>query len=142
MANVFLGVGVNFGLAGTTAITGTGIGTFKLQSQDHKKSAEKEVIKDGDGIDVQATIYNPTEEATFEYVVSGATGAAAITSTLIPAVGAIVTVANAAQYTPIASTSWFVWEDPIIKFSNTSAAKVTLNLKRWTGTGAISAVST
>jgi hypothetical protein len=142
MANTFLGVGVNFGVAGTTAITGTGIGTFKLQTQNHRKSAEKEVIKDGDGIDVQATIYNPTEEAEFEYVPSGSTGAAAITASVIPAIGALVTVANASQYTPIAATTWFVWDDPEIRFSNTGACRVTLRLKRWTGTNAITAVST
>lgn len=142
MANVFLGVGVNFGLAGTTAITGSGIGNFKLQTQEHKKTAEKEVIKDGDGISVQATIFDPSEEATFEYVVSDTTGALAITATTIPGIGTIATVVNATQYPGIADTHWVVWEDPVIKFSNTSAARVTLHLKRWRGTGAISAVST
>ena len=126
----------------TTAITGSGIGTFKLQSQTHKHSSDKDMVRDADGIEVQATLYNPTEEASFEYVVSGATGAAAITASVIPAVGALVTVSNASQYTPIAASTWFVWDDPQISFSNTSAAKVTLHLKRWTGTGGITAVST
>ncbi len=142
MANVFLGVGVNFGVAGTTAITGSGIGTFTLQSQNHSKSAEKDVIKDANGIDTQATIYNPTEEATFEYFCSGATAAAAITATVIPAIGALVTVTNGSQYTPIGATTWFVWNDPVINTTNTSAYRVTLHLKRWTGTGGITAVST
>ncbi len=142
MPNVFLGVGVNFGVAGTTAITGTGIGTFKLQSQEHKKSAEKEIVKDANGISVQATIFDPTQEATFEYVISGAAAADAITASVIPEIGILVTVTNAIQYTPIAATTWFVWEDPICKGSNVTAMRVTLHLKRWTGTGAITAVST
>lgn len=142
MANTFLGVGVNFGVAGTTAITGTGIGTFKLQTQKHKKSLEKEVIKDADGIDVQATLYNATEEATFEYVVSGATTTLAVAATLIPSPGAIVVVTNPTQYPAIAATTWFVWDDPEISFSNTTAARVTLHLKRWTGTGGITAGTT
>lgn len=142
LANTFLGVGVNFGVAGTTAITGTGIGTFKLQTQKHSKSREKEVVKDGDGTDVQATLFNPTEEATFEYVVSAATGAAAITATVIPDVGALVTVANGTQYPGIADTTWFVWDDPEISMSNVTAARVTLHLKRWRGASAIAAVAT
>lgn len=142
MSNTFLGLGVNFGIAGTTAITGTGIGTFKLQSQEHKKSAEKEVIKNEDGIDCQATLFNPTEEATFEYVVSGALLADAVSATKIPEIGQIVTVANAAQYPGLASAAWFVWDDPMIKGSNTGAMRVTLHLKRWKGTGGIVAGST
>lgn len=132
---------MSFGVAGTTGITGTGIGTFKLQTQKHSKSREKDVVKDADGTDVQATLYNPTQEATFDYVVAAANQAAVPAATIIPEPGALVTVANAAQYPAIADTTWFVWNDPEISFSNTTAAKVTLHLKRWLGTGGITAVT-
>lgn len=145
MANTFLGVAVTFGVAGI-GITGTGIGTLKLQSVSHKKMAEKDVIKDADGTDVQATLFNPSQEATFEYIPSSATkGASDATikaATVIPEPGAIVTVTETTQYTSIAGTTWFVWDDPQIVGSNTGAYRVTLHLKKWTGTGAIAAVTT
>lgn len=141
MANKFLGVGVNFGVAGTTGITGTGIGTFTLQTQKHSKSREKDVVKNAEGTDVQATLFNPTEEATFEYVITATTTAGAVSATKIPEPGTIVTVVNPSQYAELAGTTWFVWNDAEVSFSNTGAAKVTLHLKRWLGTGAITAVS-
>lgn len=141
MSNTYLGVGVNFGLPGT-GITGTGIGTFTLQSQEHKKSRDKDTIRDANGTEVQATLYNPTEEATFEYFITASTGAAAITASTIPDVGAIVTVTNSTDYAAIAATSWFVWDDPVLSASNTKAKSVKLMLKRWTGTNGIAAVST
>jgi hypothetical protein len=140
-ANIFLGVGVNFGVAGD-AVTGVGIGTFKLQTQKHSKSREKDVVKDADGTDVQATLYNPTEEASFEYVVSGATTNDAVgTQTKIPEIGTKITVTST-KYAELAGTAWFVWNDPELSRSNTGDAKVTLHLKRWLGTDGITAVST
>lgn len=139
--NTYLGVGINFGATGTT-ITGSAVGTFTLQGYDFSNSREKDVIKDGFGTDVQATLFNPTNEATFEYVISAATGAAAITATVIPDIGAIITVANTTDHPALASTSWFVWNDPVVTASNVKAKMVKLHLKKWTGTNAITAVST
>ena len=141
MANIFLGVAISFGVAGT-GVSGTGIGTFKLQSTTHKKSVDRDMIRDADGIEVQATLYNHTEEATFEYIPSASTQAGMIAAAVIPENGAIVTVTDTTQYTAIAGTTWFVWDDPQISASNTSARKVTLHLKRWLGTNGITAVTT
>src|SRR5436853_4031855 len=93
MANKFLGVAVNFGVSSTT-LTGSGIGTFKLQDNDTSRKAKKEDIQDGDGRTVQRSVYDESEEATFEYVISAATIAAAVTATTIPDIGTLVTVAD------------------------------------------------
>lgn len=141
MSNTYLGVGVNFGLPGTS-ITGTGISTGTFQTQTHKKSRDKETIRDASGTETQATLYNPNEEATFEYFITATTGAGAITATTIPDPGTIVTVVNSTDYPAIAGTTWFVWDDPELPATNTKAKMVKLHLKRWTGTNGIAAVST
>lgn len=141
MSNTYLGVGINFGVPGTT-ITGAAIGTFTLQGYDHSKTRDKETVRDGSGTEVQATLYNPTEEATFEYVISAASAAAAITATTIPDPGAIVAVINSTDDAGIAGTTWFVWNDPVLTASNTKAKMVKLHLKQWKGTNGIAAVST
>ena len=142
MANTFLGVGVTFGVAGTTGITGSGIGTFTLQTQKHSKHREMDMVRDAVGTEVQGTLYNPTEEASFDYVASGATTALAATATSIPDMGTLVTVSAASPYAAIGGTTWFVMTAPEISFSNVGSAKVTLALKRWLGTNGISAVTT
>src|SRR3982751_6340745 len=102
----YLGVGVNFGVSGTT-ITISAVGTFKLQSIDHNKKAKVEDVADGDGATVQRTVYDPSDEATFEYVVSADTTAHAVSASTLPAIGALGSVGDTADAT-IAKTNWIV----------------------------------
>jgi len=134
MANIFLGVGVNFGVS-STGMSGSGIGTFKLQSNDHTKKAKTDDVMDGDGETVQRTVYDPSEEATFEYVISATTTAGAVTATTQAAVGTLVTVTDANDAS-IAATNWIV-TDSTKKRSNTKAALVTLKLERFAGITAV-----
>lgn len=144
MANVFLGTAVSFGVAGTTALTGYASGTFKLQSEDHAKSASVDTVKDADGISVQRTYYDPSETATFTFFLAAASQAAMTTflgsATSLVNIGSISTVTNAADVA-IAGTNWIVTGIKA-KRTNTSAKEITLDLERFTGTGAISAVTT
>lgn len=134
MANKFLGVGVNFGVSATT-LTGTGIGTFKLQSSDHSKKAKIDDIQDGDGRTVQRSVYDEMEEATFEYVVFGTGLADAKAQTTIPDIGIIVAVADSAD-AAIAASNWLV-VDVSKKRSNTGSARVTLKLEKIPGITAV-----
>lgn len=143
MANTFLGVSIKFGAADTTTLTGFASGTFILQDEDHEKDASVDDVNDGDGITVQRTIYNPKEKATFAFVYKGSNNAA-VTSALssatwFPAIGAIGTVTNTVEVA-IAGTNWIIAKVSK-KRSNTSAMRVTLELERFTGTGAISAAA-
>jgi hypothetical protein len=144
MANTFLGVSIKFGTSDSTAIPGFAAGTFVLQDEDHDKDAKVEDVDDADGITVQRTIYNPSEKAKFHFVYKGASASAVATAlgsaTWFPAIGAIGTVTNAVD-AAIAGTNWII-EKVAKKRSNTKAMLVTLDLVRFTGTNAISAVST
>lgn len=141
MATTKLGIAVNFGTS-VTAVTGSGIGTFTLQSYDHARSRDVDTVRDEAGTEVQATLYNETQMATFEYIPSSSANSTLAAATIIPDPGTIVTVTNASNYTPIAATTWFVWETPKISFTNTGVARVSLTLKRWLGSGGITAVTT
>ena len=135
MANKFLGVGVNFGLA-STGFTGSGIGTFKLQDNDHSKKAKTEDIQDENGRTVQRSVFDESEEATFEYIPSGSTTALAVAASTIPDIGTLATVTDTTNYTAIAGTNWIV-ADVTTKRTNKGALKVTLKLERFPGITAV-----
>ena len=143
MANKFLGVSIKFGVTDSTAIPGFASGTFVLQDEDHDKDAEVDDTQDPDGITVQRTIFNPKEKATFSFVFKAANNASVATAmgtaTYMPAIGDIGTVTNTVD-SAIAGTNWIVAKVSK-KRSNKNAMRFTLELERFTGTGAISAVA-
>lgn len=134
MANIFLGTGINFGVAGLSASINA-VGTFKLQDVDHAKKAKVQDVQDGDGRTVQRTVYDESQEATLEYIISASTTAGAISATTLPEIGYIGTITDAAD-AAITATSWIV-ADVSKKRSNTSAARVTLKLERFPGITAV-----
>jgi hypothetical protein len=145
MATVSLGVAVSFGVAGIGLADSTStsqLGTFKLQSYNYKRMAEKDIVKDGNGTDVQATLYNQSSEATFEYIPQASSASGVAAAAVVPAVGDRITVTSTDAFQPISASTWFVWDDPQVAASNTGALRVTLHLKKWEGSGAIAAVST
>lgn len=119
---------------GITAIANQ-IGTFKLQDWDYKKSADKDEVRDVNGNMQTITYYNPNQEATFSYFISGTGLANALTQTIIPDIG-ILCVVTSTNYTTIAGTNWIV-EDSQLKATNTKNKMVTLKLRRYPGITAV-----
>jgi hypothetical protein len=128
MSNTYRGVGLHFGVNSTTAYVVSG--TLRTQSRDHNLKAEKEQVRDGDGTTVGIVYYDPSEEATFEFIPtsSGVSGTLNPSNSL-SAIGSMGTVTDSV-YTAIAGTNWIV-DDVSTKGSNTSALRVTLKLIRF-----------
>ena len=119
----FHGVGVNFGISSSlAAITGA------FQTRDHTYGAEMEEVTSGYGEVVATATYKFANDATFEYVATGAGPSGTIVPTL-PTVGALLTITDL-SYTQIAATNWIVTKVST-KGSNTSALKVTCDLKQY-----------
>jgi hypothetical protein len=124
MAAIFNGVGAHWGVSSTTC---TAFGTFKLQSRDHKKKSETEMVKDADGVTVSKIFFDPSQEATFEYIPTSATATGSVTPTM-PAIGDKLTVADTIY--PISASNWLV-DEVSTKSSNTSVMKVTVQLSQY-----------
>ena len=124
MANIYKGVGVHWGVVSSGA---TAFGTMKLQTRDHTLRSEMETVRNADGVTEAKVYYDPTQEATFEYIPSGASGGA-ITPTL-PAIGDVVTVTDSV-YTQVAATNWLV-DDVSTRSSNTGVMRVTVRMSRY-----------
>ena len=124
MANIYKGVGVHWGVTSTGA---TAFGTMRLQTRDHTRKTESELVKDADGVTVSKVFYDPTAEATFEYVATAASGGAAAPT--LPACGDVITVTDAV-YTQIAGTNWLC-DEVSTKSSNTSAMRVTVKCTQY-----------
>lgn len=121
MANIYKGVGCHWGVSSSGAVA---FGTMKLQTRDHSLKREMESVRDATGVTVAKIYYDPTQEATFEYIPSAASGGT-VTPTL-PAIGDIVTVTDSV-YTQVAATNWLV-EDVSTKSSNTGVMRVTVRM--------------
>ncbi len=141
MANTFLGYAIRFGAADSTVVPGFASGSFVMQDEDQELNAEIDDVKDGDGITVQRTIFNPSQKATFTVIPKAAllsTLATAFgTPGILPAIGTIGTVTNTYDFS-IAATTWIVAKASK-KRSNTKATMIVLELERFTGTNGISA---
>src|SRR5678815_5544596 len=93
---VINGTAVNFGFVGTNGmtITGpTGTGTL-VQSTEHSSNADVESARNGIGDIVTRGWYDIHEEATLEWIITGASVAAAQTNTTLGGItaGAFVTI--------------------------------------------------
>ena len=118
----YRGVGINFGISSSLAsITGA------MQTRDHSYKSETEMIKNGGGDTVAKVYFDFSEEATFTYVATGASGGAVTVTT--GSIGALMTVTDS-TYPAIAGTSWLV-DDVSTAGSNTGAVKVTMKLSRY-----------
>lgn len=133
MATV-LGTAVNFAFKSTTngiTVSGSGIGSLTLQSSKYSKSFDTvERIRNGAGVTTAIVGEDLAEKATLEYVIIGTGLADALTQTTIPAPLTIVTISACVSNPNLVDTNWFVVDEPVIDQSNTTAAKVTLNLEQ------------
>ena len=103
-----------------------------LQGYDLSKSAEVAKVQDADGDTVTTGYFDPTQDCTFEYVVSGTGIANSKTQAKIPEIGAIVTITVTAGEIgeTLTGTKWEVQPSPKITFSNTGFTRITLPLKK------------
>lgn len=133
MAVTINGVACRWGLPSDIAITETVVGTMTLQSFDISKNSDKAGVQDADGDTVCEGYFNPSDECTFEYVVSGANIAASKSAAKIPPPGTIVTVTVTAGEVgeTLNSTKWTVQPSPKITYGNTAFARVTLPLQKY-----------
>lgn len=120
MANIYKGVGVHWGVGSTTC---TQFGTCKIQSRDHQLKSESETIKDAEGVTVTKIYYDPTQEITFEYIPTAASGG--VVTPTMPDIGTFITMSNDTAYTAIASKVFLV-DDVSTKSSNTGVMRVTV----------------
>lgn len=118
------GVGINWGVNSTIS---SARGLF--QSRDHSIECERDNIRDGGDTTVSAVFYDLRERATFSYVAaSPAISFLGNTAVLYPQLGQWVTVTDP-TYSNIVGL-WLV-DNVLIASSNTSAARVTLQLSRY-----------
>jgi len=124
LSNIYKGVGCHWGVGSTTAVVA--FGTFKLQTRDYTRKSEMETIRDYEGTTVSKIYYDPTEEATFEYVVTAASGGVAAPT--LPAIGDVITVVDTVS--GVGGTSWLC-DDVSTKSSNTSCMRVTVKMTKY-----------
>ena len=121
----FHGVGIQFGISSSLAgVTG------QFQTRDHSFNSDMEEVVSSYGEIVATAQFKFVEEASFEYVATGA-GPSGIVTVSLPSVGDLITVTDAV-YTQIAQTNWIITK-VVDKASNTGALKVTIDLKRYAG---------
>lgn len=135
MAATVLGSAVNFGFTGTDGIAESTILTGKiiLQSADYSAGADEEQIRSAVGDVVTRSFYNAHNKATLEYVATGASKSAAQTNSTIPTPGTILSITACASIPGLVKTNWVVVGEPKVSLSNTTAARVSLNLEAHAG---------
>jgi hypothetical protein len=126
-AQTYYGINIAWGLGQTTYSVTNATGIFN--SSDHTETAEEATVRDQRGNVVEATFYNPTGEATIEYIASDNAAAAGTAAITYPNQGTKVTV-TADSADPINGTNWLV-RNAVIRRINTDATKVTLSVIRY-----------
>ena len=127
-AQTFYGINIAWAL-GVSPYTVTNAPNCIFNSSDHTETADEATVRDQRGNIVEGTFYNPTGEATIEYIAADSGAAAGNAVINYPNQGTAVTIgADAAD--PIAGTTWKV-RNAVIRRINTDATKVTLSVIRW-----------
>jgi hypothetical protein len=126
-AQSYYGLNIAWGLGQTTYTVTNATGIF--QSSDHTETAEEATVRDQRGNVVESAFFNPTGEATIEYIASDNGAAAGTAAITYPNQGTKVTIGSDAT-DPIAGTSWLV-RNAVIRRINTDASKVTLSVVRY-----------
>jgi hypothetical protein len=114
-------------------ISGTGVGTFLLQSSSTTYESKLEEVMNAAGDTVQRAFYDPSVTATLEYVINGTSIADAKTQTTMPLPGVIVSITACASHPQLVASNWVVESSPTLSKSNTSFGRVTLNLRAHSG---------
>lgn len=119
---------------GMTIATVAGI---LLQGAEHTKVAEVEKVRDGNGNDVVHAWSNLHDEASIEYIVTGANLAGSITNTTLQTPGTILNISACISVPSLIASTWEVQSGAKISSSNTSAKKITLPVHKMPGITAV-----
>jgi hypothetical protein len=139
------GTPVNFGFLGVKdangnqGITITGVTGVLLQSAEHSKVAECEKARDGNGNQVVHAWSDIHDESSLEWIVSGASLAAATTNTTgsLKDPGSFISITGCTSMPSLVNTTWEVQSGVKVSKSNTGFARVTFPIQLLPGiTGA------
>jgi hypothetical protein len=132
------GTPVNFGFTGAAdanknqGITTTGLSGAIVQSADQTKVGDLEVCRNGIGDEVAHGHYNIHDEATLEYVVTGAALIAdAVANTVLTSPGTIINITACASMPSLVNTHWEVQSGCKITKTNTGFAKISIPMKAY-----------
>jgi len=89
----------------STTVSGDGVGTGIVQSIDFNEESDEKIIKGSDGATKSIIFSDQRQTCTVEIIPSGATESLARAASVLPAVGASVTITDA-QDSEIASSNW------------------------------------
>ncbi len=129
---------MNFGFTGVGGITITGISGILLQTAEQTKAADCEVGRNGVGDEVAHGWYNPHDEGSLEWIVSGTGLADAITNTtIVKTPGTIIVITACANMPDLVATNWEVQSGAKTSGSNTSFKRITLPVKKFPGITAV-----
>src|SRR6185436_16780787 len=78
-----------------TTLTGTGIGTYTIQSTDYSLEGDEKKLRGTDGVTVNRTFFDTLEKFDLEVVPSGTTVALAVAANILPTRGADVILTGA-----------------------------------------------
>lgn len=123
----YQGVGISFGIGTVTGGPVTG----KLQTLEWTKNADTENVRDDNGTTVARVFFDPNQDATFEYVVTGANSTTADTNCTLVDPGAMVTITATGGAAAINGQIFSVESQPKLNRSNAGVARVTIPLKRY-----------
>lgn len=121
------GIAVIWGVGSTTNITN--FGTYKLQTRDYSRKAEKYQSKDENGETKGIVFYEYTERATFRYIPNATSGSAV--TPVLPSIGDSFSIPDS-TLTQISGAGWIV-EDAGFKGTNESALAADVEAWRYGG---------
>lgn len=136
---VLNGTAVNFGFGSGAGITITGLTGMLLQNADHSTAADLESTRDGAGDEVTHGWYNEHDEATLEWVISGASITAAKAATVVSSLtpGTIIAITACANMPGLVAdarfsnpTKWEVQPGVKISGSSTTSKRISVPIKR------------
>jgi len=113
----------------STTVSGTGVGTGIVQSVDFGEESDEKAIKGADGATKALIFSDARQTLTVEIIPSGATEALARAASVLPAVGATVTVTDS-QDSEIAATTW-IFISGSKRRSVDSESVLTFNLRKY-----------
>ena len=126
------GTAVNFGFQGTNGITITGVNGWLMQSAEHTKAADLEVVRDGLGEEITHGWYNIHDEATLEVVITGTGLGNSLTNTALKSPGTILVITACTSVPELVATNWEVQAGCKVSGSNTSAKRLSCPIKKFT----------
>jgi hypothetical protein len=117
------GTPVVFAFTTAAGITITGMSGILLQSKDHAKEADRDVVRDGTGSRVQSSHYDFRDTATLRVKVTGSSLSDAKVQTSLKAPGTLLVVTACADDPDMVATNWEVQSGTKLIQTNTTSTE-------------------